>query len=189
MTIIVKTNLKKIITMYIRRKVFSSFIDETTGEEKYFSTTEFEDERLYSYLDEYGNRISEKDGHIIETAKERANAEKIGKTPKGYKEGSAGQKPTTYKAPTKAEQAANKKAAKGLGNKNWNKTDAYKAEKKVVGEQLAEKKARLEPYVNKINKLQKRNKRLAIATGAAGVAAAGAGTYAALKGRGKKSED
>lgn len=33
--------------MYIRRKVFSSFIDEY-GEERYFSTTEFEDERLYA---------------------------------------------------------------------------------------------------------------------------------------------
>ena len=33
--------------MYIRRKVFSSFIDEN-GEERYFSTTEFEDERLYA---------------------------------------------------------------------------------------------------------------------------------------------
>lgn len=37
--------------MYIRRKVFSSFIDEN-GEEKYFSTTEFTDERFYSCCDE-----------------------------------------------------------------------------------------------------------------------------------------
>lgn len=37
--------------MYIRRKVFSSFIDEN-GEERYFSTTEFTDERLYSSCDE-----------------------------------------------------------------------------------------------------------------------------------------
>jgi len=33
--------------MYIRRKVFSLLQDET-GEERYFSTTEFEDERLYT---------------------------------------------------------------------------------------------------------------------------------------------
>ena len=36
--------------MYIRRKVFSLLQDEN-GEEKYFSTTEFEDERLYAVKD------------------------------------------------------------------------------------------------------------------------------------------
>ena len=34
--------------MYIRRKVFSLLIDEATGEERWFSTTEIEDSRLFS---------------------------------------------------------------------------------------------------------------------------------------------
>ena len=37
--------------MYIRRKVFSLLQDEN-GEERYFSTTEFEDERLYAESDD-----------------------------------------------------------------------------------------------------------------------------------------
>jgi len=173
--------------MYIRRKVFSSFIDEN-GEERYFSTTEFEDERLYSYIDAEGNLRSSADDRIVKTAKEMGETKGM-KAPKGYKSGTGGSE-RGYHDVTKKEMAANKKAAgvaKKSVDKNWNKSEAYKAEKKAATEALKEKKIRLEPYTNKIKKLQKNNKRLAIGAAGAGAAAIGAGTYAALKGR-KKAE-
>ena len=63
--------------MYIRRKVFSSVIDEETGEEKLFSTTEFINEDTYLEQREYakfGTTVSALKRHI---GRELTNA-KIG---------------------------------------------------------------------------------------------------------------
>jgi hypothetical protein len=54
--------------MYIRRKVFSTYVDEKSGEEKMFSTTEYVDEEsyvesLYSELEEREYAEKEKSTH------------------------------------------------------------------------------------------------------------------------------
>lgn len=83
--------------MYIRRKVFSRFIDEY-GDERLFSTTDYEyddygyDQRMYaSYVDEAGNLVGE-DGRIKMSREQMDKAEDLfggKKGPKSYKAGTA----------------------------------------------------------------------------------------------------
>ena len=195
--------------MYIRRKVFSRFIDEY-GDERLFSTTDYEyDERMYaSYVDEAGNLVGE-DGRIKMSREQMDKAEDLfggKKGPKSYKEGKAGGArgmsyddrsgklvERTRKAYTDEERKALKsKVGKRTAEmKNWNKTDAYKAKKYEAGKRAAETKETLGEVRNLKNKLgnaKALNKGLLIGIGAAGVGAAGYGAYKYAKARKAKKE-
>jgi hypothetical protein len=191
--------------MYIRRKVFSSFIDEY-GEERYFSTTEFEDERLYA-------EHPFKPGVFV-TAKERKELIEAEAKKKGYKDSkemltylnrqdvndmlSEGREKAakeaeieaTKRAAQKAERRANQATYEELAKKEAAKKKAEEKAKRAA-ERKAEYEKSLKGRANKaggwvkkawngeVGKLGKTGNRVAMI--GAPVVAAGA-TYGAVKG-------
>ena len=188
--------------MYIRRKVFSRFIDEN-GDERLFSTTDYEyndydyDEREFSWLDEAGN-LHYESGKIVGKEQLEKAEDLFGegkKAPKKYKGGTPGGKqPDTHvKALTKEEQKALKsKVGKRTAEmKNWNKSDAYKDQKYQASKrnvELKEELGEIRNLKNKLGKTKAMNKGLLIGIGAAGAGAAGYGVYRAVKNKKDKKE-
>jgi len=82
--------------MYIRRKVFSLLQDET-GEERYFSTTEFEDERLYT---------SRNNPKKVKRKRDHARAERKRLRKEQQMKGSLGERSTIYDTIAKEESGS-----------------------------------------------------------------------------------
>ena len=183
--------------MYIRRKVFSRFIDEY-GDERLFSTTDYEYERDYSYLDKAGNLHYEGSGRIvgkedIEKAEDLFNGKK---GPKNYKGGTpAGKSPSRTRPAYTEEKMKNlkKKVGKRTDSmKNWNKTDDYKKQEYEASRSNIDLKERLgenRALKNKLAKTKAMNKGLLIGLGATAAAGAGYGIYKATKAKKAKKEE
>lgn len=181
--------------MYIRRKVFSRFIDEY-GDERLFSTTDYEyddygyGEKMFIWQDEDGIYRDDK-GEVV-------NVQDVMKTkelPKGYRVGSAGGRQADR--PVAGYDKATRKVLKGkVGKrteamKNWNKTKEYKEGKASLKDQLKELKenyAEKNELRNKLGKAKALNKGLLIGIGAAGAAGAGIGIAKAVKAKKARKE-
>lgn len=172
--------------MYIRRKVFSTYVDEY-GEERYFSTTEFINEDTYLEEGMFSSAV-EIDGKLLDGA----NA---GKRSQSYYNEVAkewGRDPKNVKGINRgnAQAAAIRRAdlqRAGLNEAEINRAMGVKASSGVANSSGVKKAEQAIKKGNKAGKnlvsravaAVKRNPKTAAAVAAGGVAVGGAGVYAA----------
>ena len=179
--------------MYIRRKVFSVAYDETTGEEKLFSTTEIISEeaymeKLYAEAEEEKSRgkgaaigAGIAAGTVGTGAAGLYGAGKLGKHLQKKRVMEKLDKRSTVNSLKNDEFLQKLREKEGKYGKNSQRL--AKAEEEL-SEAMKKKAGKVEKYAVKAGKLLKNNKKLAIGAGAgAGAVAIGAGAGAA---KGKK---
>lgn len=133
--------------MYIRRKVFSSFIDEN-GEERYFSTTEFEDERLYSIHPITGEIITPKQYKEVMDQIAKEHGRRSARDLKGFNAKAREDflREDREKYAKQQEVEAGKRAAQKAERRANQATYEELAKKEAAKKRAAEKAARKEAY-------------------------------------------